>query len=445
MNQDLTVNQDLTTAARESDTTLLTLEQADQPTGACFLCLDEKLLQCFHVFCRNCCNQLLVHREPESQEMVLQCTTCKSCDLYPPKVVSQSDLNHERVASSLVGYDNLSCELLSVITKKKTTCSVRKTGLCLYEISYQPNTRGEHQLIVKVDGKHVAGSPFTVVIRAPIETLGRPMMVLRSLLRPWGVVVGHDGRIIVAEHDSHRISTCSTAGSKAIFGVSKGGEEDVTFTGPRGVAVDKYENLLVVDGKLCCVQKFTSDGQLIATVGKKGKQVLEFSSPVGIGIHPHSQRVYVADNCNNRVQILTPDLEFYKVFGTKGTSNGEMYFPWDVAFDSSGKVYVADSWNNRVQVFTEEGEYVSQIGRFGTKKGELAWPSSIWIDAEDVLYVTEAQNHRVSVFSIDGVFLTSFGRQGTNCGEFLEPTGITVDRYRVVYVSDSGNNRLQLF
>lgn len=271
------------------------------------------------------------------------------------------------------------------------------------------------------------------------------MMVLRSLQRPWGVVVGHDGRIVVAEHDSQRISTCSTAGNKATFGVSKDGKEDVTFTGPRGVAMDMYGNLFVVDGKLCCIQKFTSTGQLITKVGKKGNQILEFSSPVGIGVHPHSQRVYVADNCNHRIQVLTPDLDFYKAFGTRGTGNGEMDFPWDVAFDSAGKVYVADSWNNRIQVFTEEGEYVRRIGRFGTMKGELAWPSSIWIDAEDVLYVTEAQNHRVSVFSIDGVFLTSFGRQGTNCGEFLEPTGITVDRYRVVYVSDSGNNRLQLF
>ena len=439
------MDQGLTTES-SSDTTLLTLEQEEQPSGTCFLCLDENLLQCFHVFCRNCCNQLLVRRESEGQEngeIVLQCTTCQSSETYPPRIVSESELQQKNLAS-LVEYDNLSCELLSVITKKRTACSVRKTGLCLYEITYQPNTRGEHQLCIKVDGKHVSGSPFTVVIRAPIETLERPMMVLRSLQRPWGVVVGLDGRIIVAEHDSHRISMCSTAGNKAIFGVSKDGKEDITFADPRGVAVDMYGNLFVVDGKLCCVQKFTSKGQFIAKIGKKGDQILEFSSPVGVGVHPHSQKVYITDNSNHRIQILTLDLEFYKVFGTKGTGNGELNFPWDVAFDSTGKVYVADSWNNRIQVFTEEGEYVRQIGRFGTKKGELAWPSSIWIDA-DVLYVTEAQNHRVSIFNCDGVFLSSFGGRGKNCGEFLEPTGITIDRYGVVYVSDSGNNRLQLF
>ena len=175
MNQDLTVaqiekvNQDLSKAkATRSDATLLTLEQVDQPitTGTCIFCLDENLLQCFHVFCRNCCNQLLVDREPESQEIVLQCSSCQSSEPYPPGVVSQSEseLNHRNLAC-LVQYDDVSCELLSVITRKKTTCRVRKTGLCLYEVSYQPNTRGEHQLTVKVDGNHVTGtcSPITVV------------------------------------------------------------------------------------------------------------------------------------------------------------------------------------------------------------------------------------------------------------------------------------------
>ena len=442
------MNQDPTTASYAT----ITPEQEEQPPGACFLCLDEQLLQCFHVFCRNCCNQLLVHKEQEGQEgegIILQCATCQNYESYPPRTMTTttgSGLHSKDInLASLVEYDNLSCELLSVITKKKTTCSVRKTGQYLYEISYQPNTRGQHQLIVKVDGEHVAGSPFTVVIRAPIETLGKPMVVLRSLQRPWGVVVGHDGKIIVAEHDAHRVSACTTAGNKSMFGTSQDGKEHVPFADPRGLAVDVYGNLFVVDGKLCCVQKFTSEGKLIAKVGKKGSQVLEFSSPVGIGVHPHSQKVYVTDNCNHRIQILSSDLEFCKVFGTRGRGNGELNFPWDVTFDSSGRVYVADSWNNRIQVFTEEGDYIGQIGRFGTKKGELAWPSSVWIDAEDVLYVTEAQNHRVSVFNLDGDFLTSFGRQGQNCGEFLEPTGITVDRYRVVYVSDSGNNRLQLF
>ena len=219
----------------------------------------------------------------------------------------------------------------------------------------------------------------------------------------------------------------------------------MTFEDPRGIAIDHQGNLLIVDGKLCCVQKFTLGGKLLAKVGKKGEQTEEFTSPIGIGVHPLSQKVYIADNANHRIQVLNSNLTFCRVFGTRGSGNGELNFPWDVAFDSFGYVYVVDSWNNRVQVFTEDGEHLRHFGRKGGQGGKLLWPSSICIDAENFVYITEAQNHCVSVFTSEGEFVTSFGSKGTRYGEFMEPTGIAVDRYGVVYVSDSGNNRLQLF
>ena len=414
----------------------------------CSVSLDEQLIECFHVYCKNCCNQLTVHKE-EDGEHILQCATCQTREVYPPRVTSggQESLPQHTgtgLASLAEICQNLSCELISTITKKTTACKVvRKTEQRLFEVSYKPTTRGKHHLCVRLDGEHIRGSPFTVVVRLPVETLGRPMMILDSLCRPWGLVVTCNGDIIVAEHDAHQVSTCSTAGGHKLF-ASCNAERRV-FEDPRGIAVDIQGSVYIVDGKLCCVQKFTSDGEFITKVGKHGRQPLEFSSPVGIAVHPQSQKMYVADNGNHRIQVLESDLTFSHVFGKHGSSDGELNFPWDVAVDSAGKVYVADSWNNRIQVFTEDGQHLRQFGQKGEANGALSWPSSIWIDVEDFVYVTEAQNHCVSVFHLEGAFLTSFGSKGTGYGQFIEPTGITVDRYRVVYVSDSGNNRLQLF
>lgn len=53
----------------------------------------------------------------------------------------------------LVEYDDIACELVSVVTKKRTTCCVRKTGHSVYEVSYLPSTRGEHQLSIKVNSQ----------------------------------------------------------------------------------------------------------------------------------------------------------------------------------------------------------------------------------------------------------------------------------------------------
>ena len=407
--------------------------------------------------------ELKDQQEEEEEEsdsdinVMLQCSVCRTTQPYPPSTPSD-DLEFVNLyglhKSSLVGslYDSndvdhvrISCELLSVINKKRTECRVTRTDRNgLYKVSYKPHTRGEHRLCIRIDGEHIKGSPFPVVTRVPIETIGKPMIVLDSLERPWGVVVEHDGNIMVSEHDTHAISSCNTEGYKMIFASGRSAGK-LNIEAPRGVTVDRSGSVYVVDGKLCCIQKFTSDGNLIANVGKKGKKALEFNSPVGIAVHPTSQKVYVADNANHRIQILNPDFTFFGVFGKCGYGERELNFPWDVAFDSAGNVYVADSWNHRIQVFTENGKHLRQIGRKGKGKGEVAWPSSVCIDAEDFVYIAEAQNHRVSIFTSKGKFVTSFGHKGTASGNFIEPTGIAVDRYRVVYVSDSGNNRLQIF
>ena len=66
---------------------------------------------------------------------------------------------------------------------------------------------------------------------------------------------------------------------------------------------------------------------------------------MGVAIHPHSKKVYIADNNNHHIQILNPDLSFSSSFGSLGSDNGQFYNPYDVAFDSTGNVYVAD-FNN---------------------------------------------------------------------------------------------------
>lgn len=444
-------------------------KEQQQTAGTCFLRLDEQLLECFHVYCTTCCSQLITVAKDGDEEseneckVVLQCPTCQCCRDFPPKMptddggsgagcdiqgqgIFQDGLlsNHSLVNLVDVDVEQLSCELFSVITKQMTTCRVKKTAQNVYEVSCVPHLRGEHQLRVRIDGEHVRGSPFAVITRVPVENIGKPIVILQGLKRPWGVVVKHDGEMLVAEHYAHCVSICNTEGKKKVFATyDQGGR--VAIADPRGIALDHQGNLLIVDGKLCCVQKFTVGGKLIAKVGSKGEQTGEFKSPIGIGIHPHSQKVYIADNANHRIQVLNSDFTFCRVFGTRGSGNGELNFPWDVAFDSFGYVYVVDSWNNRVQVFTEDGQHLRQFGQKGNRGGKLLWPSSICIDVENFVYITEAQNHRVSVFTSEGEFVTSFGSKGTQYGEFVEPTGIAVDRYRVVYVSDSGNDRLQLF
>ena len=55
----------------------------------CGICLDSytepKLLQCFHVFCKQCLERLVVH---DHQGLYLHCPSCRQSTLLPPTGVS---------------------------------------------------------------------------------------------------------------------------------------------------------------------------------------------------------------------------------------------------------------------------------------------------------------------------------------------------------------------
>ena len=331
------------------------------------------------------------------------------------------------------------CTLVSEVTGIKKGCTVMKTGDSQYEISYQPASRGRHQLHIKVEGDHIKGSPFPVTV---VKKLGATIKTIGGMNYPWGVAINQRGEVIVAESDGHRVSIFSPAGEKLrSFGSFGSGHGQ--FSTPIGMAVDDGGNILVVGRSNDRIQKFTSDGKFITAVGKEGNKPLEFSYPFGIAIHPLNKKVYVPDS--HRIQILNPDLTFSSSFGSCGSDNGQFQNPLDVAFDSTGNVYVADVNNHRIQVFTAEGEYVRQFGKYGSGDGELGAPSGIAIDTDDLVYVTEFSNNHISVFTCEGEFLTSFGSQGSGPGQLNGPRGVAVDKNGVVYVADAENNRLQCF
>ena len=334
----------------------------------------------------------------------------------------------------------LICKLVSESTGEKIDCSVKKTGASgLYDISYQATRRGRHQLHIKVVGEHIIGSPFTVFVKLPLEKLGTPIKTITGIDQPWGVAISSTGKIIVTE--SHRnLVLIFNPEWENFQSVRSQGSSLGQFNRPRGVAVDDEDNILVVDCFNNRIQKFTSDGKFLAAADNLG---LNF--PTGVAIHPHSKQLFVANSNNNSIKILKPDLKFSSSFGSRGSGDGELMSPLDVAFDSTGKVYVADYLNHRIQVFTAEGEYLRQIGSKGSGKGELYSPVSISIDRQDVLYVAEEGNNRISLFKCDGQFLTSFGSYGSFPGRFHQPHGVAVDKDENIYVSDFFNNRVQVF
>ena len=333
-------------------------------------------------------------------------------------------------------------ELVSNSTSEKIECLVNKTNLSQYEISYKATSRGRHQLHIEVEGEHVKGSPFGIIV---IKKLGTPIKIISGVKEPRDVAVNQRGGFIVSEGGTNNRVSIFTSAGEVLHSFGSQGSKQGQFERIRGVAVDDDGNIYVADGHNHCIQKFSPDGNFVMAVGKKGKEKLRFNVPKGGTIHPLNKKMYVADRSNHRIQILNPDLTFSSSFGSRGGGSGQFNRPSDVAFDSNGNVYVADYHNDRIQVFTAAGQFVREFGEHGSGNGELHSPSRISIDSDNVVYVTEARNSRISVFTCEGKFLTLFGKNGNGPGEFSDPHGIAVDKDGVIYVCDTGNNRLQLF
>ena len=337
----------------------------------------------------------------------------------------------------------LSTELVSCKANTKVECQVRRVGESKYELQYQPVIRGQHQVHVRIYGKSIKGSPYTVVVMPSLQSLGKPVRIIGNTKSPWGIAINSKGQIVVAEYNGHCISVFTPEGHK-IRSFGSHGSAQGQLNRPRGVAVDRDDNIIVVDCWNHRVQKFTSEGKFLVKVGTRGSSALQFVCPTGVGINSMNDKVYILEQDNYRIQILNMDLTYSSSFGVRGSGDGQFTNPCDIAFDSINNLYIVDYGNHRIQVFTPDGKFLRKFGTNGSGDGQLNYPYSIAIDRNDTVYVADGNNLRISIFTTQGQFLRSIGR-GTADGQLQLPQGVAIDKDGFILVSDYRNNRIQIF
>src|ERR1051326_8901073 len=165
--------------------------------------------------------------------------------------------------------------------------------------------------------------------------------------------------------------------------------------GAHGIHVDRNGFVWVTDRIENVIYKFTAEGKLVMTLGKRGvkgdntSQNL-FDGPSDVFVAPNGD-VYVADGYqNSRVVRFNKDGKFVKIIGgTKGKATGQFDLPHVVLLDSKGRVIVADRTNGRIQVFDQEGKFLEQWTP-GIRR-----PSGLYIDPDDTLWVGDQLSETV--------------------------------------------------
>jgi DNA-binding beta-propeller fold protein YncE len=98
------------------------------------------------------------------------------------------------------------------------------------------------------------------------------------------------------------------------------------------------------------VQKFDSAGNFIAPIGKAGSAWGEFDKPKGVALDTFGN-VYVVDTGWSNVQIFNPKGQILLFFGGRGPIPGMLKNPLAIAIDKNNRIYVGDYLNHRIEVY----------------------------------------------------------------------------------------------
>lgn len=175
------------------------------------------------------------------------------------------------------------------------------------------------------------------------------------------------------------------------------------FQRPHGLFVDSDGNVWVTDdvgsrdidtvskGKGHQVFKFSSEGELLMTLGKPGiagNGPDTFNMPSAVLVAPNGD-IFVGDGhgpaSNARIVKFNSRGEYLMTWGSFGDGPHQFHTPHALAMDSAGRLFVGDRGNKRVLIFDQSGNFLDEWKQFGR-------PSGMFIDTNDLLYVADSSS-----------------------------------------------------
>lgn len=223
------------------------------------------------------------------------------------------------------------------------------------------------------------------------------------------------------------------------------------FSTPHGITIGPDDTVYCADTVEHTVRQYTLEGDLLMTLGEKGKPSAAmsgkpFNRPTHLAVDPRNGDLYVSDGYSNaRVHKYSSDGRYMFSWGESGTAPGQFNVVHNIDVDSEGQVYVADRENRRIQIFGPGGE-------FKTQWNNLSRAACVCVDKRNngLVYVGEyfagiASNltgldlgPRVTIFDKNGNVKARLSNQpfGPEPGRFYSPHGIAVDSKGAIYVAE---------
>ena len=191
------------------------------------------------------------------------------------------------------------------------------------------------------------------------------------------------------------------------------------------MAWDSHGNTYISDGYINSrVAKVAPDGRWLKSWGSYGKEPGQFDTLHSIAVDA-SDRVYVADRGNRRIQVFDTEGKLLKIItidvpvpadaqpaiGAKPNpaagGNATMFpgAPWTLCITPKGPgkdqvLYVSDAFPGRIYKLNLNGEVLGYLGGSGKAAGQFGWIHEIACPSENTLFVGELLNWRLQKLTL---------------------------------------------
>ena len=272
----------------------------------------------------------------------------------------------------------------------------------------------------------------------PILAVGKTGKAPGELCCPRAVAIGRNtNNIYVTEADMF-----SNFSRISIF--SDGGEYLNSYTHehmkfPRGIAIHT-DNMYITDTGVNAVFQFKieSDIRLVAKFGTKGTGNGEFHYPTNLAVSTNGD-VYVADENNNRVQILDSSLHYIRIL-----TEHSIQQPRDIKL-TADSVHVLCAVSPCIRVFSLTGDTLRSLITRGDQL-QVNSASYFCLDSQENIIISDYGADNIKVFSKEGNLICTFGERGEGIGMFKNPRGLTLNNnLNLVVVARNENYGLQIF
>lgn len=219
-----------------------------------------------------------------------------------------------------------------------------------------------------------------------------------QLMSPKDVAVDSEGNIIIADTMNNRIQKLAADGTFLW---------EHFIRCPYGVVIDSNDRIVAAQAEAPVeIEVLSPEGERIPSCFGCDGAESKLDSPHDLAID-RKGFVYITDLAANRIQKYTSDGYFVESIGQRGNGKGSFNHPWGIAIDGQDRLWVTDMDNHRVQVLTTEGDFLYSFDLKNTllpasyrSTQALPYPKGITITEDNQIFITLAGLNTVAKYTL---------------------------------------------